>query len=159
MGCGTTESQFSIIQKAPKVENSVPLLPLVTKGETLKGGGATTSSESQRQGHTRGSRQIYARAHARPCIRQEERLTYLSGIPSVLHTVLIGVTQIIGNPVVGVITRKEWEDRGVGQKILLTVGALLSWVDATTEEVVHWPNGAFPHTSGYLCPNIRKSKS
>ena len=124
----------------------MPLLSLVTKVEAPKGGGTTTSSESQRQGHTRGSRQIFVRAHARPCIRQEERLTYLSGIPSVLHTVLIGVTQIIGNPVVRVTTRKEWEDRGVGQKILLAVGALLRWVDATTEKLVHWPNGAFPHT-------------
>ena len=50
----------------------------------------------------------------------------------------------MGDPVVCVTPRKEWEDRGVGQKILHTVGALLSWIDATTGEVVHWPNGAFP---------------
>ena len=126
MGYGTTEVAAFHHPEGPKVENSVPLLSLVTKVEALKGGGATTSSESQRQGHTRVSRQVYVRTHARPCIRQEERLTYLSGIPSVLHTVLIGVTQIIGNPVVCVATRKEWEDQGVGQKILLAVGDLMN---------------------------------
>ena len=50
----------------------------------------------------------------------------------------------MGNPVVCVTTRKEWEDQGVGQKILLAVGDLMNWVDTTTEENMHWPNGAFP---------------
>ena len=50
----------------------------------------------------------------------------------------------MGDPVVCVTIRKEWEDRGVGQKILLAVGDLMNWVDTTTEENVRWPNGAFP---------------
>ena len=50
----------------------------------------------------------------------------------------------MGDPVVRVTTRKEWEDQGVGQKILLAVGDLMNWVDTPTEENVRWPNGAFP---------------
>ena len=64
----------------------------------------------------------------------------------------------MGNPVVCVTTRKGWEDQGVGQKILLAVGDLMNWVDTTTEENVRWPNGAFPHTNGYICPNMRKNE-
>mgnify|MGYP003326395190 CR=1 FL=1 len=48
------------------------------------------------------------------------------------------------SPGVGVIIHNEWEDRGVGQKILLAVGVLMNWVATTTEENMHWPNGAFP---------------
>ena len=62
------------------------------------------------------------------------------------------------SPVVGMIVHNEWEDRGVGQKILHTVGALLSWIDATTEQVMHWPNGAFPTPGGYFCPNIMRNR-
>ena len=50
----------------------------------------------------------------------------------------------MGNPVACVATRKEWEDRGVGQKILLAVGDLMDWIETTMGKNVHWPNGAFP---------------
>ena len=36
-----------------------------------------------------------------------------------------------------VATHEEWEDRGVGQKILRTVGELMNWIETTTKEGVH----------------------
>ena len=32
----------------------------------------------------------------------------------------------------------------MGQKLLLTVGDLMGWIETTREENVHWPNGTFP---------------
>ena len=102
-----TEVAALHVSEDPKVECYVPLPSLVTEVRAQKGKRTTTTSESQRQERTRVSRQVCVRTHARPCTRQEERLTYLSGIPSVLRTVLIGVKQVMGRSCISCNNTKE----------------------------------------------------
>ena len=149
-------SQLSMFQRTPKSRTMCSYrLPSQRRG-LRRGKRTTTTSESQRQERTRVSRQVCVRTHARPCTRQEEKLTYLSGIPSVLRTVLIGVTQVKRKSCGFKNIQRMGGPRG-GAEDPAHSGGYHGLESYDHEDEGSLAKRCIPHTIGYICPNEREN--